>query len=121
MELKRDQEMLSSCHIYIVDELGEISLFLLFVCRYPPHGRRAMAIETGVTWDRLRVPPLDTSPHDLYISDCLTELCPGDHIEIQWRRNKEFPYGLFLYKPFRHFCIFISFATTIYIFITLLS
>lgn len=64
-----------------------------FQARYPPHGRRAMAIETGVTWDRLRVPPLDTSPHDLYISDCLTELCPGDHIEIQWRRNKEFPYG----------------------------
>ncbi|XP_016480577.2 LOW QUALITY PROTEIN: F-box protein At2g32560-like [Nicotiana tabacum] len=64
-----------------------------FQARYPPHGRRAIAIETGVTWDRLRAPPLDTSPHDLYISDCLTELCPGDHIEIQWRRNKEFPYG----------------------------
>lgn len=64
-----------------------------FQARYPPHGRRAVAIETGVTWDRLRAPPLDTSPHDLYISDCLTKLCPGDHIEIQWRRNKEFPYG----------------------------
>ena len=68
-----------------------------FQARYPPHGRRAIAIETGVTWDRLRAPPLDTSPHDLYISDCLTELCPGDHIEIQWRRNKEFPYGWFLH------------------------
>lgn len=64
-----------------------------FQARYPPHGRRAVAIESGVTWDRLRAPPVDTSPHDLHISDCLNDLRPGDHIEIQWRRNKEFPYG----------------------------
>ncbi|GAB4855963.1 hypothetical protein Ancab_024602 [Ancistrocladus abbreviatus] len=64
-----------------------------FQARYPPHGRRAMAIESGVQWDRIRAPPVDTSPHDLYISDCLNDLHPGDHIEIQWRRNKEFPYG----------------------------
>lgn len=64
-----------------------------FQARYPPHGRRAIAMESGVTWDRIRAPPVDTSPHDLHISDCLNELRPGDHIEIQWRRNKEFPYG----------------------------
>ncbi|KAK6119817.1 hypothetical protein DH2020_046442 [Rehmannia glutinosa] len=64
-----------------------------FQARYPPHGRRASPTETGVTWDRLRASPVDTSPHDLHISDCLNELQPGDHIEIQWRRNKEFPYG----------------------------
>ncbi|CAI9106168.1 OLC1v1005248C1 [Oldenlandia corymbosa var. corymbosa] len=64
-----------------------------FQARYPPHGNRAIAIETGVTWDRLRAPPIDTPPHNLHISDCLSELHPGDHIEIQWRRNKEFPYG----------------------------
>ncbi|KAL7174409.1 hypothetical protein ACSBR2_033632 [Camellia fascicularis] len=64
-----------------------------FQARYPPHGRRPVALENCVTWDRLRAPPIDTSPHDLHDSDCLNELCPGDHIEIQWRRNKEFPYG----------------------------
>ncbi|XP_021900942.1 F-box protein At2g32560-like, partial [Carica papaya] len=64
-----------------------------FQARYPPHGRRAVAIEAGVGWERLRAPPIDTPPHDLHISDCLNELQPGDHIEIQWRRNKEFPYG----------------------------
>ncbi|XP_022995101.1 F-box protein At2g32560-like [Cucurbita maxima] len=64
-----------------------------FQARYPPHGRRAIAIENGVQWERLRAPPIDTPPHDLHISDCLNELCPGDHIEIQWRKNKEFPYG----------------------------
>ncbi|CAL5425481.1 unnamed protein product [Camellia sinensis] len=64
-----------------------------FQARYPPHGRRPVALENCVTWDRLRAPPIDTSPHDLHNSDCLNELCPGDHIEIQWRRNKEFPYG----------------------------
>lgn len=64
-----------------------------FRARYPPHGRRAIAIENGVQWERLRAPPVDTTPHDLHISDCLNDLFPGDHIEIQWRRNKEFPYG----------------------------
>lgn len=64
-----------------------------FQARYPPHGRRAVAVETCVTWDRIRAPPVDTSAHDLHKSDCLSALRPGDHIEIQWRRNKEFPYG----------------------------
>ncbi|KAK4789231.1 hypothetical protein SAY86_020550 [Trapa natans] len=64
-----------------------------FQARYPPHGRRAVVIESGVEWDRLRTPPVDIHPRDLHISDCLSDLRPGDHIEIQWRRNKEFPYG----------------------------
>ncbi|KAJ8751606.1 hypothetical protein K2173_016857 [Erythroxylum novogranatense] len=64
-----------------------------FQARYPPHGRRAVAIEDNVPWERLRAPPVDTSPHDLHITDCLNDLRPGDNIEIQWRRNKEFPYG----------------------------
>lgn len=64
------------------------------MCRYPPHGSRACAVESGVTWDRLRAPLVETYPHHLHISDCLYELHPGDQIEIQWRRNKEFPYGI---------------------------
>ncbi|MFQ6631701.1 hypothetical protein Gotur_010056 [Gossypium turneri] len=48
-----------------------------FQARYPPHGRRAVAIENNVPWERLRAPPVDTSPHDLHISDCLNELRPG--------------------------------------------
>lgn len=64
-----------------------------FQARYPPHGNRAVAVESSVTWDRLRAPPVDTPPHGLHISDCLSELHPGDHIEIQWRRNKKYPYG----------------------------
>ncbi|KAG0496337.1 hypothetical protein HPP92_000872 [Vanilla planifolia] len=64
-----------------------------FCARYPPHGQRTVVVEEAVQWDRIRSPPLDTSPHDLHISNCLYDLHPGDHIEIQWRRNKEFPYG----------------------------
>lgn len=64
-----------------------------FQARYPPHGRRTVVIEEGVQWERIRAPPLDTPAHDLHASDCLHDLRPGDHIEIQWRRNKEFPYG----------------------------
>lgn len=64
-----------------------------FHARYPPHGRRTIVIEEGVEWDRIRAPAVDTLPHDLHVSDCLHDLHPGDHIEIQWRRNKEFPYG----------------------------
>lgn len=74
-------------------DLGCLTLDDLVYCRYPPHGRRAISIENAVPWERLRAPPVETTPHDLHSSDCLTELCPGDHIEIQWRRNKEFPYG----------------------------
>ena len=61
--------------------------------RYSPHGRRTT--EENISWDRLRGPPVDTPSYDLHISDSLLDLKPGDHIEIQWRRNKEFPYGEF--------------------------
>jgi hypothetical protein len=54
-----------------------------------------VVMEDGVQWDRVRAPPVDTLARDLHASDCLHELRPGDHIEIQWRRNKEFPYGMF--------------------------
>lgn len=64
-----------------------------FHARYPPHGRRTIVTEEGVQWERLRAPPVDTPAHSLHISDCLNDLRPGDHIEIQWRKNKEFPYG----------------------------
>ncbi|KAK9290561.1 hypothetical protein L1049_008731 [Liquidambar formosana] len=62
-----------------------------FQARYSPH--RGQTTEDGIQWDRLRAPPVDTPPHVLHVSDCLNDLKPGDHIEIQWRRNNEFPYG----------------------------
>ncbi|KAK6942166.1 F-box domain [Dillenia turbinata] len=62
-----------------------------FLARYSPHGRQMT--EDGIPWDRLRAPPVNTSAYELYLSDCLNDLRPGDHVEIQWRRNKEFPYG----------------------------
>ncbi|KAJ3676566.1 hypothetical protein LUZ60_003978 [Juncus effusus] len=64
-----------------------------FNARYPPHGRRTVVLEENVNWDRVRAPPVSTPAHDLHLSDCLHELEPGNHIEIQWRRNAEFPYG----------------------------
>ncbi|KAG5552628.1 hypothetical protein RHGRI_010649 [Rhododendron griersonianum] len=62
-----------------------------FKARYSPRGRRT--IEDNIEWDRLRGPPVDTPAHVLHVSNCLDDLKPGDHIEIQWRRNAEFPYG----------------------------
>ncbi|KAB1222186.1 hypothetical protein CJ030_MR2G023449 [Morella rubra] len=62
-----------------------------FRARYSPHGRRTT--EENIQWDRLRAPPVNTPPHVLHVPDCLNDLKSGDHIEIQWRRNKEFPYG----------------------------
>uniref|UniRef100_A0A1D1Z4F8 F-box protein At2g32560 n=1 Tax=Anthurium amnicola TaxID=1678845 RepID=A0A1D1Z4F8_9ARAE len=64
-----------------------------FHARYPPNGRRTIVIEEGVQWDRLRAPQIDMLAHNLHVSDCLNDLYPGDHIEIQWRKSKEFPYG----------------------------
>ncbi|XP_004290535.1 PREDICTED: F-box protein At2g32560-like [Fragaria vesca subsp. vesca] len=62
-----------------------------FQARYSPYGRRTM--EENIPWDRIRAAPVDTPSHMLHVSDCLHDLKPGDHIEIQWRRSKEFPYG----------------------------
>ncbi|XP_062023236.1 F-box protein At2g26850-like isoform X1 [Rosa rugosa] len=62
-----------------------------FQARYSPYGRRTN--EEHIPWDRLRATPVDTPSHMLHVSDCLHDLKPGDHIEIQWRRSKEFPYG----------------------------
>ncbi|CAN6719006.1 unnamed protein product [Malus baccata var. baccata] len=62
-----------------------------FQARYSPYGRRV--VEENIPWDRLRAAPVDTPPYKLHVSDCLHDLKPGDHIEIQWRRNNEFPYG----------------------------
>ncbi|XP_011027255.1 PREDICTED: F-box protein At2g32560-like isoform X2 [Populus euphratica] len=62
-----------------------------FQARYSPFARQT--IEQSIHWERLRAPPVDTPAHVLHPSDCLNDLKPGDHIEIQWRRSKEFPYG----------------------------
>ncbi|OEL12955.1 F-box protein [Dichanthelium oligosanthes] len=64
-----------------------------FTARYPPHGRKPAKEEDGVQWSRVRAPPVSTPAHDLHASDCLEALRPGDHFEIQWRKNKDFPYG----------------------------
>ncbi|KAL0359630.1 UNVERIFIED_CONTAM: F-box protein [Sesamum angustifolium] len=50
-------------------------------------------IEEAIEWDRIRAPSVNTPANVLHISDCLHELKPDDHIEIQWTKNKEFPYG----------------------------
>ncbi|KAI3446582.1 hypothetical protein Pfo_003247 [Paulownia fortunei] len=62
-----------------------------FVARYPAHGKQM--IEGDIEWNRIRAPTVDTSANVLHISDCLDGIKPDDHVEIQWRRNKEFPYG----------------------------
>ncbi|XP_074354328.1 F-box protein At2g26850-like [Apium graveolens] len=62
-----------------------------FRARYSAQGRATM--EHDIEWDRIRASTVKTPAHDLHLSDCLGELQPGDHIEIQWRRNNDFPYG----------------------------
>lgn len=51
--------------------------------------------EANVKWDRIRAPPVDTPPFTPHASDCLHDLKPGDHIEIQWKSHERMPYGLF--------------------------
>ena len=45
-------------------------------------------------WCRVRAAPVSTPAQDLHASGCLDGLHPGDHFEIQWRKNKDFPYGM---------------------------
>ena len=51
-------------------------------------------IEEGIDWKRIRAPTVKTPANVLHISTCLNDLKPNDHIEIQWRKNKDFPYGV---------------------------
>ncbi|KAI4351265.1 hypothetical protein L6164_005641 [Bauhinia variegata] len=46
-------------------------------------------IKENIQWDRCRISPVDTSPLAFYMSNCLNDLKPGDHIEIQKRRRNE--------------------------------
>ncbi|CAN4109037.1 unnamed protein product [Withania somnifera] len=62
-----------------------------FNARYPSYGRRI--IEEDIEWNRLRALTVDTPPYVLHVSDCLNDLKPDDHFEIQWRKSKDFPYG----------------------------
>lgn len=63
----------------------------LFRARYLTKGWRS--IEESIKRVRIRAPPVDTPAYVLHASDCLNDLKPDDHIEIQWRKSKEFPYG----------------------------
>lgn len=72
-------------------ELSYNSTSDTFKARYSPRGRHTT--EENISWDRLRSPPVDTPPYVLHESDCLEDLKPGDHFEIQWRRNVDYPYG----------------------------
>ncbi|CAJ1915124.1 unnamed protein product [Sphenostylis stenocarpa] len=46
----------------------------------------------NIQWKILRAPPVDTPPCVRYVSDCLQDLKPGDHIEIQRKSRREIPY-----------------------------
>ncbi|CAI9099582.1 OLC1v1036428C1 [Oldenlandia corymbosa var. corymbosa] len=72
-------------------ELNYDSSTNTFAARYSVLGRRT--IEDNIEWHRIRAPAVDTPSNVLHISDCLNDLKPGDHIEVQWRRNKDFSYG----------------------------
>ncbi|XP_020211597.2 F-box protein At2g26850 isoform X1 [Cajanus cajan] len=50
------------------------------------------SVGSNIQWDILRVPPVDTPPCDRHISDCLQDLKPGDHIEIQRKSRREIAY-----------------------------
>ncbi|GMN21349.1 hypothetical protein TIFTF001_047267 [Ficus carica] len=49
--------------------------------------------ENNVEWDRVRAPPLDVPPFMPHVSDCLRDLKPGDHIEIQWKSRTDLPFA----------------------------
>ena len=49
----------------------------------------------NIQWDKLRAPPVDTPACDGHMSDCLQDLKPGDHIEIEWKASRDIPYCRF--------------------------
>ncbi|KAJ7972113.1 F-box protein [Quillaja saponaria] len=61
-----------------------------FRARYRHDGGRKA--EENIPWDRVRASPVEIPPNVLHCSDCLNDLKPRDHIEVQWRRGKDLPY-----------------------------
>ncbi|KAL2611248.1 hypothetical protein R1flu_022940 [Riccia fluitans] len=61
-----------------------------FKARYPT---RPAGEEVGISWSRLRSPPVDGSPGDLCVVESLQQLNPGDHVEVQWRHSPLHRYG----------------------------
>ncbi|KAI4351262.1 hypothetical protein L6164_005638 [Bauhinia variegata] len=61
-----------------------------FRARYPHDGWKTTL--RNITWDRVRAAVVDNSPYVIHISDCLNDLKPGNHIEIQWRWSQRDPY-----------------------------
>ncbi|KAL2326690.1 hypothetical protein Fmac_025748 [Flemingia macrophylla] len=61
-----------------------------FQARYQSGGWRCLG--KNIEWDMVRVPTVDSPPYVMHISDCLDDLKPEDHIEIQWRGNTQCPY-----------------------------
>ncbi|KAI4353073.1 hypothetical protein L6164_002048 [Bauhinia variegata] len=60
-------------------------------------------LRKNISWDMVRLPPVET-PFVLHVSDCLDDLKPGDHIEIQWRPSRENPYEMFVVE-FRQYSL----------------
>jgi hypothetical protein len=58
--------------------------------RSPGNGWR---IRGDVEWDMLRIPPHQTFLCDYYKPNYINNLKPGDYVEVQKRRRKEYPYG----------------------------
>lgn len=61
-----------------------------FRARYPQHGTQTVVVEDDIPWARVRASPVITSPYELHETG---DLFPGDHVEVQWKRSSEFPYG----------------------------
>nr|KYP48923.1 F-box protein At2g32560 family [Cajanus cajan] len=61
-----------------------------FQARYQSGGWGCLG--KNIEWDMVRVPAVDLPPYVMYVSDCLDDLKPEDHIEIQWRGDKQWPY-----------------------------
>lgn len=61
-----------------------------FQARYQTGGWRCLG--RNIEWDMVRVPSVDSPPYVMHVSDCLDNLKPEDHIEIQWRGNTHCPY-----------------------------
>ncbi|KAF9608304.1 hypothetical protein IFM89_008589 [Coptis chinensis] len=79
------------CHVMM--ELSYDCFRDTFQARYPSHYSTDTSDRAIVHWDRIRAQPIDIPPNNVHASDCLDKLHPGDHVEIQWRGNKELPYG----------------------------
>ncbi|CAA6654426.1 unnamed protein product [Spirodela intermedia] len=75
-------------------ENGHVGFMLSCYDAELSYDSRTDTFTEGVPWERLRAPPVESSAHDLHVSDCLADLRPGTMLRSSGEGTRSWWYGV---------------------------